>query len=163
MIATSCPEPVAFPLTNRSIYSFIETLWAKCAQNVLKCAFLQHLIQSILWMFESFTQLLDILSWRDCGCTCDNGIDLIMSGSVRPRQRGPIWWQLPYAFWTSCRQILKPRDSSLDFSKQSKTRHVHRQQRCHDTCRILERCYHYNSQSRGFEISRDLAVRRLTA
>ena len=36
-------------------------------------------------------------------------------------------------------------------------------QRCRDVCQISERCDHYNIQSRGFETSRDFAVRRLTA
>ena len=36
-----------------------------------------------------------------------------------------------------------------------------RQQCCWDACQITERCHHYNIQSRGFETSWDLAVRRL--
>ena len=38
-----------------------------------------------------------------------------------------------------------------------------RQQRCRDACQISVWNDHYNTQSRGFETSRDLAVRRLTA
>ena len=38
-----------------------------------------------------------------------------------------------------------------------------RQQRCRDACQIAERYDHYNIQSRGFETSRDLSIRRLTA
>ena len=42
-------------------------------------------------------------------------------------------------------------------------RHATGQQYCQDDCQISERYNHYNIQSRGFETSRDLAVRRLTA
>ena len=38
-----------------------------------------------------------------------------------------------------------------------------RQQCCRDACQISERYYNCNIQSRGYETSRDLAVRRLTA
>ena len=34
------------------------------------------------------------------------------------------------------------------------------EQRCRDACQISERCDHSNMQSRGFETSRNLAVRR---
>ena len=51
----------------------------------------------------------------------------------------------------------------LDFSNCSEIWQATRQQRFLDACPILERYDHYNIQSRGFETSRDLAVRRLTA
>ena len=38
-----------------------------------------------------------------------------------------------------------------------------RQQRCRDACQISEQYGDFNIQSRGFETSRDFAVRRLTA
>ena len=38
-----------------------------------------------------------------------------------------------------------------------------RQQCCRDACQISQRYDHYNIQSRGFETSRDLVVRRVTA
>ena len=53
------------------------------------------------------------------------------------------------------REVSKPRDSCLDFSNRSEIWKPSRQ--------ISERYDHYNTQSRGFETSRDLAVRRLTA
>ena len=63
---------------------------------------------------------------------------------------------------TRSREASKPRDSSLDFSNHSWIWQAPRQQRCRDSCQILERYDHYNIQSRGFETLRDLAVRRLT-
>ena len=36
-------------------------------------------------------------------------------------------------------------------------------QHCRDPCQISEWCYYYNTQSRGFEASWDLAIRSLTA
>ena len=63
----------------------------------------------------------------------------------------------------SSREVSKPRDSGLDFSNRSQIWQAPRQQRCRDACQISERYDHYNIQSRGFETSRDLAVRRLTA
>ena len=55
------------------------------------------------------------------------------------------------------REVSKPRDSSLDFSNRSEI------WRCRDACQISEDYDHYKIQSRSFETSRDLAVRRLTA
>ena len=61
------------------------------------------------------------------------------------------------------REVSKPRDSCLDYSNRSEIWQASRQQCCRDACQIWEQCHHYNTQSRGFETSRDLAVRRLTA
>ena len=58
------------------------------------------------------------------------------------------------------REVSKTRDSGLDFSNRFEISQAPRQQRCRDTCQISERYDHYNTQSRGFEPSRDLAVRR---
>ena len=58
-------------------------------------------------------------------------------------------------------EVSKPRDSGLDFSNRFEIWQAPRQQRCRDACQIPERCDYYNTQSRGFETSRDLAVRRL--
>ena len=60
------------------------------------------------------------------------------------------------------REVWKLRDSDLDFFNRSEIWQAHRQQRCRYTSAILERCDHYNFQSRSFQHSRDLAVRRLT-
>ena len=64
--------------------------------------------------------------------------------------------------------ISKSRDSRLNFSNRSEIWQVCRQQRCRHASQIADtnlklRYNHYNIQSRGFEPSRDLAVRRLTA
>ena len=61
------------------------------------------------------------------------------------------------------REVSKPRDSGLDFSNRFEIWQAPRQQRCQDAWQISERYGYYNTQSRGFETSRDLAVRRLTA
>ena len=61
------------------------------------------------------------------------------------------------------REVSKPRDLGLYFSNRSEILQAHRQQRCQDACQILERQDHYNIQSRGFETSRDLTVRRSSA
>ena len=58
------------------------------------------------------------------------------------------------------REVSKPCDSSLDFSKRSEIWQAPRQQRFWEACQILERCDHYNTQPRRFETSRDLTVRR---
>ena len=61
------------------------------------------------------------------------------------------------------REALKQRDSSLDFSNRSEIRQAPRQQHYRDACQIAEQYGQYNTQSRNFETSRDLAGRRLTA
>ena len=59
--------------------------------------------------------------------------------------------------------LAKSWDSGLNLSHCSEIWLAPRQHRCRDACQILERYDHYNNQSRGFETSRDLAIRRLTA
>ena len=61
------------------------------------------------------------------------------------------------------RKVSKSRDSGLDSSNRSEIWKAPRQQRCRGACQLTERCDNCNTQSRGFETSRDLAVRRLTA
>ena len=61
------------------------------------------------------------------------------------------------------REVSKPRDSGLNFSNRSEIWQVPRQRCCRGACQISERYDNCNIQSRGFETSRDLAVRRLTA
>ena len=55
--------------------------------------------------------------------------------------------------------IMKPQDSWLD-SNRLDIWQAPREQFCRDACHISERYDQYNTQSRGFETSRDLAVRR---
>ena len=55
------------------------------------------------------------------------------------------------------------RPRGIDFFNCSAIWQAARQQRCRDACQISVRNDHYNTQSRGFETSRDLAVRRLIA
>ena len=67
---------------------------------------------------------------------------------------------------TSCHKIsrnLEAGDSCFDLSNCSEIWQAPRQQRCRDVCQISERYDNYNIQSHGFETSRDLAVKRLTA
>ena len=59
------------------------------------------------------------------------------------------------------REVSKPWYSGLDFSSRSEIWLAHRQRCCRDACQISERYYHYNMQSRDFDTSRDLVVRRL--
>ena len=59
-------------------------------------------------------------------------------------------------------EVLKPRDLGLNFSNQFEIWQAPWQQGCWDACEISER-YDHNIQSHGFETSRDLAVRYLTA
>ena len=67
------------------------------------------------------------------------------------------WASIPTA---GCREVSKPRDLGLNFYNRSDIWKAPRQQRCRDACRISERCGQYSIQSRGFDTSRDLAVRR---
>ena len=67
---------------------------------------------------------------------------------------------------TSYRKIswsLEAARFSLDFSNRSWIWQTPGQQRCRDACQISERRDRYNIQSRGFETSQDLAVRRPSA
>ena len=80
----------------------------------------------------------------------------------------------PYEVWVSThqaderltarsREASKVRDSCLNFSNPSEIWQAPRQRCCRDACPISEWYNHYNVQSRGFETSWDLTVRRLTA
>ena len=62
--------------------------------------------------------------------------------------------------WMSYRNISWSR---LDFFNRSEIWLPPRQQCCRDACQIAERYDYYNIQSRGFEASWHLAVRRRTA
>ena len=64
---------------------------------------------------------------------------------------------------TRSREVSKPRDSCLDFSNRSDTWQAARQQRCRDAHQIAGRNNHNNIESRGFEMSWELAARRLNA
>ena len=60
------------------------------------------------------------------------------------------------------REVSKSQNSGLHFTNRSEIWQAHRRQhRCRDAYQIPERCNHYNTQSRGFDISRDLVVRHL--
>ena len=60
-------------------------------------------------------------------------------------------------------EVLKPWDSGLNFPIHSEIWQAPLPQRCRDAYQISERYDQYNIQSRVFETSQDLAVRRLTA
>ena len=62
------------------------------------------------------------------------------------------------------REVSKPRDSGFDFPIALKFDSHLSSSACRAaSCQISERYDHYNIQSHGFEASRDLVVRRLTA
>ena len=54
------------------------------------------------------------------------------------------------------------RDSGLNISNRHEIWQAHRQQRCRAACQNSEKYNNYNTQTRGIETSRDLAVRRLS-
>ena len=60
------------------------------------------------------------------------------------------------------RKVSKPRDSRLELSDRSAIWQAPRQQGCRSACQISKRCDNFNYQSRGFETSRDLTIRRLS-
>ena len=57
-------------------------------------------------------------------------------------------------------EVLRPRDSGLDFSNGSDIWQASQQQRCRDSCQISELYSHHNIQSHGFEPSRDLVIKK---
>ena len=59
------------------------------------------------------------------------------------------------------RKDSKPRDLYLALSDRSEIWQAPRQQGCRSACQISKRCDNLNYQSRGFETSRDLTIRRL--
>ena len=59
------------------------------------------------------------------------------------------------------RKVSKPWDLYLELSDRSEIWQAPRQQGCRIACQISKRCDNLNYQSRGFEISRDLTIRRL--
>ena len=59
------------------------------------------------------------------------------------------------------REVSKPRDLYLELSNRSEIWQAPRQRCCRSACQISKRCDDLNFQSRGFETSRDLTIRRL--
>ena len=59
------------------------------------------------------------------------------------------------------RKVSKPRDLYLKLSDRSEIWQALRQHCCRCACQIAKRCGNLNYQSRGFETSRDLTIRRL--
>ena len=59
------------------------------------------------------------------------------------------------------RKVSKPRDLYLELFDRSEILQAARQQGCRSACRISKRCHNLNFQSRGFETSRDLPIRRI--
>ena len=105
-----------------------------------------------------------------CQATLSCFSSRILDGSNEMSQSYPWLWQSGPLFtkpldvlpWRS-REVSKSRDTGLDFFNCSEIWQAPRQQRCRDACQISVRNDHYNTQSRGFETSLDLAVRRLPA
>ena len=59
------------------------------------------------------------------------------------------------------RKVSKPRDRYFKLSYRFEIWQAHRQHCCRGACQISKRCDNLNYQSRGFETSRDLTIRRL--
>ena len=59
------------------------------------------------------------------------------------------------------REVSKSRDLYLELSDRSDIWQAPRQQGSRSACQISKRCDNLNYQSRGFETSRDLTIRRL--
>ena len=59
------------------------------------------------------------------------------------------------------REVSKPRDLYLELSDRSEIWQALRQHCCRCACQISKRFDYLKNQSRGFEISRDLTIRRL--
>ena len=59
------------------------------------------------------------------------------------------------------RKVSKTRDLYLELPDRSEIWQAPRQQSCRSACQISKRCDNLNYQSRGFETSRDLTIRRL--
>ena len=64
-------------------------------------------------------------------------------------------------FIVRSRKVSKPRDLYLELSNRSEIWQAHRQYCCRCACQISKRCDDSNYQSRSFETSRDLTIRRL--
>ena len=75
----------------------------------------------------------------------------------------PVFTKWKNGLTARSHEVSNQRDSSLNFSNRSEIWQAPRQHYCRDACQISERYDHYNIQSRGFEISWDLAMGRLTA
>ena len=58
-------------------------------------------------------------------------------------------------------KVSKPRDLYWELSDRSEIYQAPRQQGCRSACKISKRCDNLKYQSRGFETSRDLTIRRL--
>ena len=76
---------------------------------------------------------------------------------------GPLFTKRTNVCTTRSREVSKPRDLGLIFSSHSEIWQAPQQQHCRNVCQIAERYDHYNIESRGFETSRDLVVRRPSA
>ena len=59
------------------------------------------------------------------------------------------------------REVSKPRDWCLELSDCSEIWQAPQQRCCRGACQMSEQCDNSNYQSRGFETSRDLTIRRL--
>ena len=82
--------------------------------------------------------------------------------SVQSVQR--IWTLFQYSIRrliVRSRKVSKPRDLYLELSDRSEIWQAPRQHCCRCACQISKRCDNLNYQSRGFETSRDLTIRRL--
>ena len=90
-----------------------------------------------------------ICTWLCCALFCCGYITIYFQGLFTERTD-----VLP-------QDIAKSRhrdwDGGLDFSNRCESWQASRQLRCRDACQISLRHDHYNTQSRGFETSRDLA------
>ena len=107
--------------------------------------------------------------WKETSCrSCD--VTVMVASFYRQGLQGHhvavCRWNLQspwnHSGTVRSRQVSKSRDSGLDFSNRPKIWQAFRQRCCRDARQISVRYDHHNVQSRGFETSRDLVVRRLT-
>ena len=87
-----------------------------------------------------------------------------MSAELKQWNRTPPWALFQYPIRrliVRYRKVSKPRDLYLGLSDRSEIWQAPRQHWCRCACQISKRCDDLNYQSRGFETSRDLTIRRL--
>ena len=112
-------------------------------------------------------------------CTCSPNVNtkqmlgqvwqchVYVANNFRKQQWSPQWIAMSSAslglYSLSGKTSYRKISWSLEAANRSEIWQVPRQRCCRGACQISERYDHCNIQSRGFETSRDLTVRRLTA
>ena len=155
------PSPFQYtppPLTNHShLYTRKQNIKTGCLfRKVPICSWLRHIY----------------MIWTGYCCIIMTGywffITQMQTRITKLRHvAGPLSWASIHSavrrLTAKSREVSKPRDWMLQWSYRSEIWQAPRQQLCRGTCQISERLEKFKPESRGFETSRDLAVRRLTA